>query len=205
MFSSLPAAVRNHLAALRMLLVLTVITGVLYPLAVTGVAQAAFRHQAEGSRIKADGHVVGSGLIGQNFDLMKNGRDTGRPDPRFFQPRPSAGGYDPAASGASNLGPNDPRLVRTIEERKAAVAAFDGVRPKDVPADAVTASGSGLDPDISERYAHQQVARVARARGLEPAAVRRLVARNTHSRALGFLGQSYVNVVELNLDLAGAR
>jgi K+-transporting ATPase ATPase C chain len=206
MVNSLPAAVRNHLAALRMLLALTVLTGVVYPLAVTGVAQAAFRHQAEGSLIKDHGRVVGSSLIGQNFDLPR--KNTGdpdeapRPDPKWFQPRPSAGGDDPLASGASNLGPNDPGLVRTIKERKAAVAAFDGVSPKDVPADAVTASGSGLDPAISRTYAYEQVSRVAKARGLDPATVRELVAANTHSRALGFLGQEYVNVVELNLSLS---
>jgi K+-transporting ATPase ATPase C chain len=198
---------RTHLAALRMLLVLTVITGVLYPLLVTGVAQAAFRHQADGSLIEHDGHVVGSSLIGQTFDLPKKHPDdpneAPRPDPRYFQPRPSAGGYDPLASGASNLGPNDPGLVTTIKERRAAIAAFDGVDPKDVPADAVTASGSGLDPDISTAYAAEQVDRVARARGLDPAAVRRLVEHTTHGRALGFLGERYVNVVRLNADLAG--
>ncbi|MFI1095456.1 potassium-transporting ATPase subunit KdpC [Streptomyces sp. NPDC020917] len=203
--SSLPAAVRNHLAALRMLLVLTVITGIAYPLVVTGIAQAAFSHQANGSLVHQNGHVVGSSLIGQNFDLMKNGKDTGKPDPKWFQPRPSAGGYDPLASGASNLGPNNADLVKTIKERRAAVAAFDGVNPRDVPVDAVTASGSGLDPDISKAYADEQVDRVARARGLDPATVSRLVADNTHSRAVGFLGQDYVNVVNLNLDLARTR
>jgi K+-transporting ATPase ATPase C chain len=205
MSSSLPAAVRNHLAALRMLLILTVVTGLVYPLAVTGVAQAVFGHQANGSLVHSDGHVVGSSLIGQTFDLMKNGKDTGRPDPKWFQPRPSAGGYDPLASGASNLGPNNPGLVTTIRDRRAAVAAFDGVDPKDVPPDALTASGSGLDPDISKVYAYEQVDRVAKARGLDPAAVRALVAATTHSRALGFLGQDYVNVVELNNALAHAQ
>lgn len=204
MLGSLPAAVRTHLAALRMLLVLTVLTGILYPLAVTGVAQAAFGHQAGGSLIKDHGHVVGSGLIGQNFNLpLKKGQTSASPDPKWFQPRPSAGSYDPLVSGASNLGPNDPGLVKTIKERKAAVAAFDGVDPEDVPADAVTASGSGLDPDISRAYAYEQVDRVAKARGLDPRAVRKLVADNTHGRALGFLGEPYVNVVDLNNALAG--
>lgn len=203
--SSLPAAVRNHLAALRMLLVLTVITGIVYPLAVTGIAQAAFSHQANGSLVHDNGKVVGSSLIGQNFDIVKNGKDTGNPDPKWFQPRPSAGGYDPLASGASNLGPNNPDLVKSIKERRAAIAAFDGVDPNDVPADAVTASGSGLDPDISKAYAALQVDRVAKARGLDPAAVRKLVDDNTHSRAVGFLGAEYVNVVDLNLDLAKAK
>ncbi|SEP04382.1 potassium-transporting ATPase subunit KdpC [Actinacidiphila rubida] len=207
--SSLPAAVRNHMAALRMLLVLTVITGIVYPLAVTGIAQAAFSHQANGSLVHQNGKVVGSSLIGQNFDLPKKNpndpNEAPRPDPKWFQPRPSAGGYDPTASGASNLGPNNPDLVKTIKERKAAVAAFDGVNPKDVPADAVTASGSGLDPDISKAYAYEQVDRVAKARGLDPAAVRELVADNTHSRAVGFLGEPYVNVVDLNVGLAKAK
>ncbi|MEE4541262.1 potassium-transporting ATPase subunit KdpC [Streptomyces sp. V4-01] len=207
--SSLPATVRNHLAALRMLLVLTVLTGIVYPLLVTGVAQAAFGHQANGSLVHHDGQVAGSSLLGQTYDLPKKHPDdpneAARPDPRFFQPRPSAGGYDPLASGASNLGPNNPDLVTTITERQAAVAAFDGVRPQDVPADAVTASGSGLDPDISRAYAAEQVDRVARARGLDPAAVRALVRENTHSRAAGFLGEPYVNVVDLNLALAGSR
>lgn len=206
MLNSLPAAVRNHLAAFRMLLVLTVITGIVYPLAVTGVAQAAFGHQANGSLVHQNGKVVGSSLIGQNFDLpKKNPNDPDeapRPDPKWFQPRPSAGAYDPLASGASNLGPNDPDLVKTIRQRREDVAAFDGVDPKDVPADALTASGSGLDPDISRAYADEQVNRVAKARGLEAAAVRGLVAANTHGRALGFLGEPYVNVIDLNNALA---
>jgi K+-transporting ATPase ATPase C chain len=197
--------VRNHLAALRMLLIFTVLLGLAYPLLVTGVAQAAFPHQANGSLVKHDGKTVGSSLIGQNFDLPKKNpndpNEAPRPDPRYFQPRPSAGGYDPLASGASNLGPNDPGLVKTIKERKAAVAAFDGVNPRDVPADAVTASGSGLDPDISTAYAAEQVNRVAHVRHLSTQEVRNLVADNTHSRSLGFMGEPYVNVVRLNLDL----
>jgi K+-transporting ATPase ATPase C chain len=196
---------RTHLAALRMLLVFTVITGIAYPLLVTGVAQAAFSDQANGSLVKQNGKTVGSSLIGQNFNIVKNGKDTGKPDPQWFQPRPSAGGYDPTVSGASNLGPNNTDLIKTIKERKAAVAAFDGVSPDSVPADAVTASGSGLDPAISKAYAYEQVARVAKARGLDTATVNKLVADNTHSRALGFLGEEYVNVVELNLALADLR
>jgi K+-transporting ATPase ATPase C chain len=196
---------RTHLAALRMLLVFTVITGIAYPLLVTGVAQVAFSDQANGSLVKQNGKTVGSSLIGQNFDIIKNGKDTGKPDPTWFQPRPSAGGYDPTVSGASNLGPNNTDLIKTIKERKAAVAAFDGVSPDSVPADAVTASGSGLDPAISKAYAYEQVARVAKARGLDTATVNKLVAGNTHSRALGFLGEEYVNVVELNLALANLK
>jgi K+-transporting ATPase ATPase C chain len=202
---SLPAVVRRHLSALRLLLLLTVITGVIYPLAVTGVAQAAFGNKANGSQVKADGRVVGSKLIGQNFDLPKKNPDdaneAARPDPKFFQPRPSAGSYDPLASGASNLGPNSPDLVKAIDQRRKDVAAFDGVNPKDVPADALTASGSGLDPDISKAYAYEQVNRVAKANGLSPEAVRGLVADNTQGRSLGFLGEPGVNVLELNVDL----
>ena len=206
MSSFLPTTLlRQHVAALRMLLVFTVITGIAYPLLVTGVAQAAFSDQANGSLVKQNGKTVGSSLIGQNFNVIKNGKDTGKPDPQWFQPRPSAGGYDPTVSGASNLGPNNTDLIKTIKERKAAVAAFDGVSPDSVPADAVTASGSGLDPAISKAYAYEQVTRVAKARGLDTATVNKLVADNTHSRALGFLGEEYVNVVELNLALADLR
>ncbi|WP_329320519.1 potassium-transporting ATPase subunit KdpC [Streptomyces sp. NBC_01262] len=205
MSSPLSTVVRNHLAALRMLLVFTVITGIAYPLLVTGVAQAAFSDQANGSLVTKDGKTVGSSLLGQNFNIVKNGKDTGKPDPQWFQPRPSAGGYDPTVSGASNLGPNNTDLIKTIKERKAAVAAFDGVSPDSVPADAVTASGSGLDPAISKAYADEQIARVAKTRGLDESTVRKLVADNTHSRALGFLGEEYVNVVELNLALANLK
>jgi K+-transporting ATPase ATPase C chain len=209
MSSSLSTVVRNHLAALRMLLVFTVITGIAYPLLVTGVAQAAFSDQANGSLVKQNGKVVGSSLLGQNFNLPKknpnDANEVAKPDPKWFQPRPSAGGYDPLASGASNLGPNNADLIKTIKERKAAVAAFDGVPASKVPADAVTASGSGLDPDISTAYAYEQVARVAKNRGIDQSIVNKLVADNTHNRALGFLGEEYVNVVELNLALANVK
>ena len=204
--TSMLTLLRNHLAAFRMLLVFTVICGLAYPLLVTGIAQGLFPHQANGSLVKEHGRTVGSSLIGQSFDLPKKNPgdpdEAARPDPRFFQPRPSAGGYDPLASGASNLGPNNPDLVKEIEQRRAAVAAFDHVDPADVPADAVTASGSGLDPDISTAYAAEQVDRVAQARHLGTARVRELVAENTHGRAAGFLGEPYVDVVTLNLDLA---
>ncbi len=198
--SQLPSAVRTHLTALRMLLVFTVLCGLAYPLLVTGVAQAAFPHQANGSTVSSAGRPAGSSLLGQQFTLP--GEDA-KPDPKWFQPRPSAGGYDPTVSGASNLGPNDPGLVRTIKRRKAAVAAFDGVPESKVPADAVTASGSGLDPDISPAYAYEQVNRIARVRGLSPAQVHRLVAGHVQGRPLGFLGEPRVDVVTLNLALAG--
>lgn len=206
MLPSLSSLVRQHLAALRMLLVLSVITGVAYPLALTGIAQGLFPHQANGSLIKDDGRPVGSSLIGQNFDLpLRKGETAARPDPRWFQPRPPAAGttgYDPTATGASNLGPNDSGLVATIRDRRAAVARFDGVRPESVPVDALTASGSGIDPDISKAYAHQQVSRVARERGLSPGLVRETISHHIKSRDAGFLGQEAVNVVELNHELS---
>jgi K+-transporting ATPase ATPase C chain len=209
MSSPLSSVLRNHLAALRMLLVFTVLTGIAYPLLITGVAQAAFTGQANGSLVKQSGKTVGSSLIGQNFNLPKknpnNANEVAKPDPKWFQPRPSAGNYDPLVSGASNLGPNNPVLIKAIKERKAAVAAFDGVPASKVPADAVTASGSGLDPDISPAYAYEQVNRVAKTRGLSATAIHQLVADQVHSRVLGFLGQDYVNVVKLNLALADLK
>ncbi|GAA2269208.1 potassium-transporting ATPase subunit C [Kitasatospora cystarginea] len=200
--------IRLYLAALRLLLVLTVICGLAYPLLITGFSQLALDGQANGSRLERDGQVVGSRLLGQTFDLPKRNpadpEEPARPDPRWFQPRPSAAGsgYDPIASGASNLGPDDVGLTTTVRDRRAAVAAFDGVTPEQVPPDAVTASGSGLDPQISPAYAHQQVNRVAAARGLEPAVVRRLVEEHVQGRVLGFLGQPRVNVLALNLALS---
>ncbi|MGV4925729.1 potassium-transporting ATPase subunit C [Streptomyces sp. BHT-5-2] len=204
----LPAVLRRHLAALRMLLVFTAVTGIGYPLLVTGIAQAGLAERADGSVVRMHGTAVASRLIGQNFDLPR--RDPGdphevpRPDPAWFQPRPSAGGYDADASGAGNLGPTNPLLTATVRARRAAVAAFDGVPPATVPADALTGSGSGLDPAISPAYAYQQVGRVARARHRSPTLVRRLVTRQLHGRDLGFLGEPYVDVVELNQALADA-
>lgn len=183
-------------AALRALLVLTVLTGVIYPLAVTGIAQAAIPGKANGSKVEADGTVVGSSLIGQTW----NGKD-GKPDPRWFQPRPSAGHYDALASGASNLAATSPVLLEQVKARKAQIAAFNGVPQSAVPADAVTASASGLDPHISPKYAEIQADRVAKARGLDPAAVRKLVEDHTDSRPAGFLGRPTVNVLELNMAL----
>jgi K+-transporting ATPase ATPase C chain len=176
-----------------MMAVMTLLLGVGYPLLVTAVARVAFPDQAAGSVIRRGGEVVGSSLIGQSF--------AGRPD--YFQSRPSAAGdgYDPRASGASNLGPTSPELLKAVQERRAAVASADGTAPAAVAPDALTASGSGLDPDISPAYAEQQVARVAAARHLDPAAVRRLVARHTTGRSLGFLGEPRVDVLMLNLAL----
>jgi potassium-transporting ATPase KdpC subunit len=199
MSSHVGNALRQHLVALRALLVLTVIVGALYPLAITGVAQAVFHDQANGSMVKLNGTTVGSSLIGQNFLDSK-----GNPLPKYFQPRPSAAGkdgYDPTSTSASNLGPNNPDLVKAINDRRAAIAAFDGVAPASVPPDAVTASGSGLDPHISPAYAYEQVNRVAKARNLDPSAVRAIVKAHVQGRVLGFLGEPRVNVLQVNLAL----
>lgn len=183
--------VSQTLAAVRALAVLTVLLGLAYPLAITGVAQVAFPGNADGSLVERGGGVVGSDLIGQSF----------ADDPSYFQSRPAAADYDPLASGATNLGPENTELVAAIKDRRAAVAAFEDVDPRDVPADALLASGSGLDPHISPEYAALQVARVARERGLDEGAVRDLVDKYTQGRALGFLGEPRVNVLELNLAL----
>ncbi|RKE19959.1 potassium-transporting ATPase subunit KdpC [Streptomyces sp. TLI_171] len=202
----MPTFLRTHLTALRMLLVMTVILGIAYPLLVTGVGQLAFTSEANGSIVKTGGKEVGSSLLGQGFDLPKaNADDPSQPDPKWFQPRPSAGGHDPAASGASNLGPNSGGLLKAVEERRAAVAAFDGVDPASVPADALTASGSGLDPHISVAYAEEQAGRVARERGLPVGTVNQLIEKHTDGRSLGFLGQPGVNVVTLNQAVAELR
>lgn len=192
---------RQALAGLRMLLAFTLVLGLGYPLVVTGISQVAMPWQANGSLLRADGShadrraadVVGSALIGQGFEGEE-----------WFHPRPSAagGGYDTLASGGSNLGPLNADLVAAIEGRRAAVAQEDGVDPADVPADAVTASASGLDPHISPQYAAIQVARVARARGLSDDVVAGLVSDHTAGRDLGVLGEPRVNVLELNLALA---
>ncbi|MEU4863762.1 potassium-transporting ATPase subunit C, partial [Kitasatospora aureofaciens] len=163
MSKPLPAVVRTHFTALRVLLVLTVILGIAYPLLVTGISQVAFSGKANGSIVKSDGKEVGSSLLGQNYNLPKKNPDDPKedpvPDPKWFQPRPSANNYAGDNSGASNLGPNSEDLLKAVNDRRAAVAAFDGVDPASVPADALTASGSGLDPHISVAYAKEQVNR----------------------------------------------
>lgn len=178
-------------AGARALAVFTVLLGLIYPLVMTGVAQAIFPGNANGSVVQVDGKDVASDLIGQTY--------TGA---QWFQSRPSAGDYDGKASGASQYGPKNEEFLKAVAERRAAVAAFEGVRPEQVPADAVTASASGLDPHISPAYAELQVIRVARERGLDVEKVRELVAANTKGRTLGFLGEPRVNVVTLNRDLA---
>jgi potassium-transporting ATPase KdpC subunit len=205
--------VRQYLAAIRTLLALTVIFGLAYPLVMTGLAQAAFHGNANGSLVQRDGKTVGSDLIGQAFTrpVLENGKPKKdadgnpvvEPDPKYFQSRPSAAGlgYDPLSTSASNLGPENKDLIAAIKERRAAAAQLDGVPPSRVPPDALQASGSGLDPHISPAYAREQVARVARERGLPVAKVQDLVAAHTQSRVLGFLGEPRVNVLELNLAL----
>jgi K+-transporting ATPase ATPase C chain len=190
-----PAA-RQMWAALRMLVVMTVVVGLAYPLAMTAFAQVVFPDRADGSIVEQKRQPVGSSLIGQSFDG----------NPGYFQSRPSAAGdgYDPLASSASNLGPENEDLITAIEERRRAAAQLDGTDPAKVAPDALLASGSGLDPHISPEYTEQQVARVARERGLSEDAVRALVAQNTEGRILGFLGEPHVNVLLLNLALDNA-
>jgi potassium-transporting ATPase KdpC subunit len=189
---------RQLLPALGMLLVFTVLTGLLYPLVVTGVAQAAFHDQANGSLVKRDGKVVGSKWIGQNFTEAK-----------YFHPRPSAAGengYDPTLSSGSNLGPTNPDFLKTVRARVAAYRKENGLAPDaKVPVDAVTASASGLDPAISLANARIQARRVAEARGVPIEQVDKLVDDHTDGRGLGFLGEKAVNVLELNLALDRLR
>ncbi len=186
---------RQLVPALRILAVLTVLCGLLYPLLVTGVAQAAFGDRADGSLVRnAQGEVVGSSLLGQAFD-----------GDEWFQPRPSAAGdgYDGSSSGSSNLGPTNPELLDAVAERVAAYRTANDLAPDaEVPVDAVTASGSGLDPHISLANARLQAPRVAEARGLPLDDVLALVDEHTDGRSLGFLGEPGVNVVTLNLALA---
>ncbi|MFC8586555.1 potassium-transporting ATPase subunit C [Streptomyces sp. NPDC057217] len=203
-------------AGLRALLVLTLVCGVLYPLAVTAVAQLVFPGRANGSEVRdGSGRVVGSSLVGQRYDLpAEDGGRAPAPDPRWFQPRPSNGlgvnsvntRYSLVLSGATNRSGDDEDLIRRVREAKAAVVADNStpsyrVRPEDVPADAVTSSGSGLDPHISPEYARLQIHRVAQRNGLPVAAVAELVAARTEPRALGFLGEPRVNVLALNVAL----
>lgn len=196
------ALYRHSLAGLRVLIAVTVVCGVLYPLAVTGVARLTMPWQADGSLITATGarttdpdRAVGSRLLGQVTD-----------DPTLFYDRPSAAGkgYDPTDTYGTNRGPDDPELVASIRAERERIAAREHVPVSAVPADAVTSSGSGLDPDISPAYAALQVPRVAHARHLAEATVRRLVAENTHGRTWGVLGAPHVNVLALNIAVRKA-
>jgi potassium-transporting ATPase KdpC subunit len=186
--------VKTFKSALMVTLVLTVLTGIVYPLAVWGIAQAIFPSQAGGSLVVAGDKVVGSRLIGQNFSSL-----------RYFQSRPSAAGdkgYDAANSGGSNLGPTNKGLIDAVRLRlKNVVESNPGTDPHQVPIDLVTTSGSGLDPEISPAAADLQVARVTHARGLSEDRVRQLIAENTRPRSAGIFGEPGVNVLLLNLAL----
>ncbi|MFJ1970382.1 potassium-transporting ATPase subunit C [Streptomyces sp. NPDC087903] len=202
-------------AGLRALLVLTLVTGVIYPLLVTGIAQGLFHDNANGSEITADGKVVGSSLIGQSYNLpLKKGEKTPGADLKWFQGRPQNGlgtnsvntRYKLILSGATNRSGDNKDLVAWVKAAKAAVVednsvAGHPVEPSQVPADAVTSSGSGLDPDISPRYADLQVHRVAARNHLSVTVVRNLVEEHTDGRTLGFIGEPRVNVLELNVAL----
>jgi potassium-transporting ATPase KdpC subunit len=181
--------------AIMVLVLLTLVTGVAYPLVVTGIAQAVFPFQAQGSLVVKEGKVVGSALIGQPFD-----------DPKYFWSRPSATSPfadNAGVSSGSNLSPTNPDLIKAVQGRVDALRAADPGNTAPVPVDLVTASGSGLDPHISPAAALYQVARIARVRKLDPAAVRQLVERHVEGRSLGFLGEPRVNVLALNLALDG--
>ncbi|MGR3874024.1 potassium-transporting ATPase subunit C [Streptomyces graminifolii] len=215
MNNSVSNTVRLLWAGLRALLVLTLVTGVIYPLVVTGIAQGIFSGKANGSEIKADGKVVGSSLIGQSYTLpLKKGQETPDPDLKWFQGRPQNGlgtnsintRYSLILSGATNLSADSKVLVQQVKEAKAAVIKDNSVpgytvTASQVPADAVTSSGSGLDPDISPAYADLQVHRVAEKNGVSVAQVRKLVDEHTDGRTLGFIGEPTVNVLELNIAL----
>jgi len=178
-------------------IVFTLLTGILYPLAVTGVAQVVFPHQASGSLVTVNGKEIGSSLIAQNFAK-----------PEYFHPRPSAAGekgYDPTSSSASNLGPTNPALADRLKKDADAFRKDNPDFSGPIPADAITTSGSGLDPEISPANAMAQSARVAKARNVSRDRIDQLVAAHTQSRQFGFLGEARVNVLELNLALDAAK
>jgi potassium-transporting ATPase KdpC subunit len=186
----------NMLTWLSFAVVMTLLFGLLYPTVMTLLGQAIFPNQARGSLIEKNGVVVGSSLIGQTFSGAK-----------YFIPRPSnaGNGYDPTSASGSNLAPSNPALIERIATSAKDIAAREGVTPNDLPADLISSSGSGLDPDISPKAADIQVARVARTRGISEAAVREAIARHTQTATFGVLGQTRVNVLELNLDLDGRK
>ena len=180
--------------ALRFLLLITLLLGIAYPLVSFGVGEVIAKHQIHGSLVTSKGQIVGSALIGQNFA-----------GERWFHSRPSAAGpdgYDPLSSGATNAGPNDPNLAATLTQRKLAIAKEEGVTFASVPADAITSSGSGLDPDISPTYARLQAARVASAHNLSTTQVLEIIKAITHHRLFGFIGEESVNVLKLNLAIS---
>ncbi|MEV5509934.1 potassium-transporting ATPase subunit KdpC [Streptomyces orinoci] len=209
MNNSVRSTARMVWAGLRAMLVLTLVCGVIYPLAVTGIAQAAFHGKANGSEVKADGKSVGSELLGQSYDLDKKDKDGNPlPDPKFFQPRPSAAGpntentqYKLTVSGASNLAADSKQLLDSVKQRRSQVAEFNHVAPSSVPVDALTSSGSGVDPDISPAYARLQAKRVAEVNHLPADKVEQLVEDHIDGRLLGFMGEPHVNVLKLNIAL----
>ena len=190
---------RQYWVAIRAMALFTVVLGVGYTAVVTGIGQVAFGAKANGSLVTSEGEVVGSSLIGQSFT-----DEDGAALPEWFQSRPSAAGdgYDGGASSGSNYGPENADLLAAIEERQAAIAESDGVAIESIPADAVTASGSGLDPHISPEYARLQIERVADARGLPVELVSALVESSVQAPDLGYFGNPTVNVLELNIALA---
>jgi potassium-transporting ATPase KdpC subunit len=202
----LPVIVRQHIAGFRFLLVFTVLCGFIYPLIMLGIGQAAFHNKVNGSLVSYKGQVVGSGLLCQEFVDAK-----GNPLPQYFQPRPSDAipspapkgdyGCDSTYSSASNLGPTNSVEIKDIQSEQQAISAFDHVPVSQIPPDAVTASGSGLDPDITPANAYIQVGRIAAARHLPVSEVYNLVTQNITGRTLGFLGEPTVNVLLLNIKL----
>ena len=192
---------RQASAAIAALIVVTLALGFGYPLVVTGFSQVFFRHQANGSLVYSAGKLTGSALLGQSFTDSK-----GNPLPRYFQPRPSAVDYNGAGSGASNLGPSNQELINQVSERERAYRAFNHLSANAaVPVDAVTASASGLDPDISVQNALDQAPRVAAARHLPAARVVALVHAYTTGPQLGFMSEPVVNVLQINMALDGLR
>jgi K+-transporting ATPase ATPase C chain len=181
---------KELIIAIKAGVVLTVLTGLAYPLLVTGLAKALFPHQANGSMVQVNGRTVGSAIIGQNFTK-----------PWYFHGRPSASNYDGLSSGGSNYGPTNQKLVDRVQADLKAFRAEDPTFSGPVPADLLTASGSGLDPDLSPESAEAQAARVAAARGMDLAEVRRLVQAHTQGRQFGFFGEPRVNVLKLNMAL----
>jgi K+-transporting ATPase ATPase C chain len=181
--------------AVALIIIFTIVLGVAYPLATTGVAQVLFGDKADGSLVKKDGQVIGSSLIGQSFIDA----DTNAVIPGYFRGRPSASNYDAMASGGSNLGPTNAVLIERVKELTALIRTENGLTADQaVPVDLVTASGSGLDPDISPASAQLQVERVARERGISPEQVQDLIDKATSKPTLGFIGEERVNVLELN-------